>query len=268
MPVIIRQSCHIDSDQKLVPEITLIDCADCQLEDWSCHRLKSPFWRLYRNNTSNAFIGYSDDTRKQLLKGKIYLIAPETDITGYNVGLVEHFYIHFTVGEPFQFCRNKVWELEENLSRWKLVDSIIDGISGNGEKSLYLGMRIAQLCVSALLDVPEADLPLIQIGRRIGKVLKYIEGQGAKSITNSKLATVAGMSTNAFVRLFGDTMKTPPQQYIMEERLRKACMLLGYSEMTIDEIAEATGFCDRYYFTRMFKKYRNVSPAEYRKHSL
>ncbi len=267
MAVSIRHVKRINSDQKLVPEIKLIDCASCRLEDWSCHSLKSPFWRLYRNNTSNAFVLFPDGSSKRLLKGKIYLIAPETDITGNSVGVLEHFYIHFTVGEPFQFCRDKVWEVEETLMRWKLVESIIEDISGDSITSLFSGMRVAQLCMSALLEVPEADLPLIKIGRRIGKVLKHIEDQGAKPITNSKLAAVAGMSTNAFIRLFSESVKTPPQQYLMEERLRKACMMLGYTEMTIDEIAEATGFCDRYYFTRMFKKYRTVSPAEYRKHS-
>ncbi|MBN2643365.1 MAG: helix-turn-helix transcriptional regulator, partial [Victivallales bacterium] len=44
-----------------------------------------------------------------------------------------------------------------------------------------------------------------------------------------------------------------------------AASLLLHSKMSIDEIAEHTGFCDRYYFTRVFRKFRYTSPAKFRR---
>lgn len=35
-------------------------------------------------------------------------------------------------------------------------------------------------------------------------------------------------------------------------------------EVTMDTVAEAVGFGNRYYFSRCFKKYEGISPEEYR----
>ncbi len=40
--------------------------------------------------------------------------------------------------------------------------------------------------------------------------------------------------------------------------------MLSHSEISIKDVAEATGFCDRYHFSRVFKQLRGVGPAEYR----
>jgi len=41
--------------------------------------------------------------------------------------------------------------------------------------------------------------------------------------------------------------------------------MLHYSGRDIKAIAEDTGFCDRYHFSRIFKQLRGVSPAEFRR---
>ena len=72
------------------------------------------------------------------------------------------------------------------------------------------------------------------------------------------------MSTNAFSRLFLNEVGRSPQKYILKRRIEKACIILHYSSDSIDSIAHKTGFCDRFYFSRMFKKKMNVSPVAYR----
>ena len=52
--------------------------------------------------------------------------------------------------------------------------------------------------------------------------------------------------------------------YIIDMRVRKACEMLKYSDVSVTEIAESTGFCDIFYFSRMFKKAIGVSPTNYR----
>lgn len=49
------------------------------------------------------------------------------------------------------------------------------------------------------------------------------------------------------------------------KRLEKAANLLKYSEMTISDIAETTGFTYTYYFTKKFKNYYSITPSDYRK---
>ena len=53
--------------------------------------------------------------------------------------------------------------------------------------------------------------------------------------------------------------------YINEARIRRACLRLNSSAQTIGEIAAAVGIPNVNYFTRLFKKQKNVTPSEYRK---
>jgi AraC-like DNA-binding protein len=50
--------------------------------------------------------------------------------------------------------------------------------------------------------------------------------------------------------------------------VEKACNLLHHSDLSIDQIASACGFSDRYYFTRVFSKTMAASPGAYRKNSI
>ena len=45
----------------------------------------------------------------------------------------------------------------------------------------------------------------------------------------------------------------------------KAKELLQYSEKTVGEIAQETGYSDYYYFTKTFKRLTKMTPSEYRK---
>ncbi|TDW51832.1 AraC-like DNA-binding protein [Flavobacterium sp. 270] len=51
---------------------------------------------------------------------------------------------------------------------------------------------------------------------------------------------------------------------IQEEAMREAQRLLWYSELSIKEIASAIGFEDPKYFSRIFSKLTNKSPAQFR----
>ena len=41
--------------------------------------------------------------------------------------------------------------------------------------------------------------------------------------------------------------------------------MLAHTGDSIEQIAAATGFCDRNHFSRAFKRYYQIPPAEYRR---
>ncbi|MDD5728097.1 MAG: AraC family transcriptional regulator [Victivallales bacterium] len=79
------------------------------------------------------------------------------------------------------------------------------------------------------------------------------------------MAHIAGLSVNSFARLFKEQTGISPQSFILRRRIEKACILLHHTSASIDIIAESCGFTNRYYFSRMFRKEINISPAAYRK---
>lgn len=56
-----------------------------------------------------------------------------------------------------------------------------------------------------------------------------------------------------------------PIEYIIEQRIRHACLLLVASDKDIQEIAADMGYDNPFYFTRLFKKHTGTPPTAYRK---
>ena len=55
---------------------------------------------------------------------------------------------------------------------------------------------------------------------------------------------------------------------LLDFRLDQACRRLRHTNESIEQIAEDCGFPNRYYFSRMLKQHRAISPAAYRKAAL
>lgn len=54
------------------------------------------------------------------------------------------------------------------------------------------------------------------------------------------------------------------QTYINNLRLSKSKNLLLNSNLNIKEISKELGFIDEKYFLKLFKKYENITPKQYR----
>ena len=59
-------------------------------------------------------------------------------------------------------------------------------------------------------------------------------------------------------------MKVTPMQYILQLRISVAKNYLESSNKNITEIADAVGYDNPLYFSRLFTKYTGMSPKEYR----
>jgi transcriptional regulator GlxA family with amidase domain len=84
-------------------------------------------------------------------------------------------------------------------------------------------------------------------------------------VPNRALARLAGMNVNAFIRLFKSRTGFSLQAYSRTKRVERACDLLLHSDASLEQVAERSGFSDRYHFSRVFKKVRGISPARFRK---
>lgn len=71
-------------------------------------------------------------------------------------------------------------------------------------------------------------------------------------------------SANYIGKLFKNQMKCSFNEYVNTLRLKHACSLLHSSNMTIKEIADASGYSSIEYFMYSFKKKMMMTPSEYR----
>ena len=99
---------------------------------------------------------------------------------------------------------------------------------------------------------------------RLEPVVKYMKENFAYEITLSELAEMLPMSEGQFCRIFKQTMKMSPMQYLMRYRILQSCRLLQDTDKKIGEIANLSGFNNISYFNKVFLQTIGCTPREYR----
>ncbi len=93
----------------------------------------------------------------------------------------------------------------------------------------------------------------------------YIETHFKEQFTLDDVAKVCGLSKRHFSRIFKETYKVSPIQYLIELRLVYASKRIERTNDSITSIAYESGFSDNNYFSRKFKQFFHLTPHEYRK---
>ena len=98
---------------------------------------------------------------------------------------------------------------------------------------------------------------------RLLPAIEYISQNYNKKITNDQLATITGISTVYFRKLFTYTFGVSPMVYIQNLRIEKAKELLKSDYGTLTDLALSLGYSSLYDFSRAFKKATGLSPSKY-----
>jgi signal transduction histidine kinase/DNA-binding LacI/PurR family transcriptional regulator/AraC-like DNA-binding protein/DNA-binding LytR/AlgR family response regulator len=101
--------------------------------------------------------------------------------------------------------------------------------------------------------------------RTVRGAMAYIHEHYRESITRRDIADHLGYSPRHLDRRFNEEMGLTPMAYLNRFRLRQSRRLLQSTCRSIGEIADAVGFSDSAYFSRVFKQEMGVSPSEYRR---
>lgn len=97
------------------------------------------------------------------------------------------------------------------------------------------------------------------------KAILFMQQNLSTVITLDNIAQSANLSASFFCRKFKQDTGYAPIEYFNHLRIQRACQLLHFSDLRINEVASRLGIDDPFYFSRLFKKQMGVSPAEYRK---
>ncbi|OCA74422.1 hypothetical protein BBI00_08805 [Chryseobacterium arthrosphaerae] len=161
-----------------------------------------------------------------------------------------------------------------NRSDKYLVKSLVDGIVRECiNKSLYSKSLIEQLMNSLILLVARniaLEMPeeLCETSEdKILNILQYIHTNiyDPKKIKIEKIGEAFGLSTTYVSRYFKKHTKQTLQNYIAYYRLNLIENKLLYTNLRIGEIAFELGFTDESHINRFFKKYKDVTPSQFKK---
>lgn len=137
------------------------------------------------------------------------------------------------------------------------------------------GMEAANRVARRLVIPPHRDgsqtqqlsRPVAQLreSQRLGQLFDYLHQHLAVPHTVDSLSRRVGMSQRTFLRRFQDATGTTPSRWLLNERLLRAKDYLENSRLSIDSIAEQTGFGQAATLRHHFRQHYALSPARYRK---
>lgn len=98
----------------------------------------------------------------------------------------------------------------------------------------------------------------------IKKAKEYLHANYDQSLKISEVAEALSIHENYLQKLFKAYTDETITDYLNGYRMKKAAMMLLGTEMAIIEICQYVGISSRQYFTKLFKKYYNMTPTSYR----
>lgn len=110
----------------------------------------------------------------------------------------------------------------------------------------------------------DSKIQLVNSTTELNDIILYLHTNYSKKITIKELEKVFHINRTTLSKKFQDATDMTIKKYLIKLRIKVAAMMLRDTLLPISEIAYRVGFNDNTHFTRMFKKYFERLPSEYR----
>ncbi|MCR2821536.1 AraC family transcriptional regulator [Lederbergia panacisoli] len=180
---------------------------------------------------------------------------------GFNGILAEHI-----LNETSVSAKSPIFIYDPEEMHFQQLLSTISNHSTTNKSELRIH-GLLYLLLSALVEkYPKQKIIKKQIKKEeyVNKVITFIEKNYKNKITVAMIAEYIGLDRSYLSSLFNEYLKFSIQEYLIHFRMNKACSFLHNSELSIGDIAKSVGYEDPLLFSKMFKKYKGISPKHYR----
>ena len=100
---------------------------------------------------------------------------------------------------------------------------------------------------------------------KVQMIAKYITEHYSEDITLTMVANMAYLEKTYFSKRFKMITGFGFQEYLLQTRILAAEKLLLETKLSVSKISESCGFSCSNYFGDVFRRYKGISPSEYRK---
>ncbi|MGG2093538.1 AraC family transcriptional regulator [Bacillus sp. S13(2024)] len=98
---------------------------------------------------------------------------------------------------------------------------------------------------------------------KMEKIIAYMHQNINSKITLAELSEMVQLSPTYLSRTFKETTGYSVIDFFNKIKIDKAKELIIESNKKVKEVAQALGFADEFYFSRVFKKIEGISPSEF-----
>jgi AraC family transcriptional regulator, arabinose operon regulatory protein len=231
---------------------------------WVFPNTLSPFWRLYFNARPGHKVVFPNDAEYELTPQRLILIPDHQLFHSVGRGPVPHTWMTFQVARRLDARQPVPLVLSPSATERQLLGELARQFTGTGvgnrERILHVSLALLHLVLSRREIRWQAGPPSPDLQR----ALRCIQAQHARALKVEELARLAGLSVRGFGKAFKQTQGVSPGHFLTQVRVREAANLLANTDESLEEIAARTGFANRHYLSRMFKKVTGDSPAHFR----
>jgi transcriptional regulator GlxA family with amidase domain len=111
----------------------------------------------------------------------------------------------------------------------------------------------------------EQPLPVLDSSNLFAETVAWVQDHLDQQVTVEDLATRSAMSPRTFARRFLSTTGTTPYQWLLRQRVQLAQRLLEVTDLSIETVAEKSGFCTAANLRKHFSRVVHTSPQTYRR---
>lgn len=156
---------------------------------------------------------------------------------------------------------------EEASVLWRLFDTLSGAHEGyefitQGLIYQFIGLIIQNHRYTVTDAVTQRGLRRV---RQLKNALGVIRERYDQPLTLEELSGAADMSPKYFCRFFSEMTGKTPIDYLNYYRIECACEQLLYTDESVTEICLSCGFNDLSYFVKTFKRYKGMTPKQFRK---
>ena len=156
-----------------------------------------------------------------------------------------------------RFADDRIWTLV------KLLSEVVN--DPDPSTQLYGDGLTAAIAARLFAETPPPDADSKGLAPwQLRRVVEYLDAQLPRRVDLAHLAALAGLSQSHFSRAFKASTGLAPYRWQLDARIRRAQALLIDTRVSLDDVAEATGFADAVHFGRTFRKLTGATPAAWR----
>lgn len=100
---------------------------------------------------------------------------------------------------------------------------------------------------------------------RVETVIALMKAEPRRRLRLTNMAQTVNLSTARLCYLFKTETGTSPARYLRQLRMHEAATLLEETFLSVKEIMARVGFTDESHFVRDFKRFKGMTPTQYRK---
>jgi AraC family transcriptional regulator of arabinose operon len=262
-----------DNDYAVDDTYLIVNCAGCQVmqRHYVANAVRNDYFFLYMvKGTINVRAG---ETSSFMTPGECIIFKPHVPFFFESAEAQElvYLWVHFSgsaASEVLNSCGLPTGTALFSGNGEHVISSFQSIFQAFSQRDSFLQLDAIHNLIALLAligrNVHNTKSPSSNNLNRVETSLRYIHEHFHEPLTLQQLADLEHLSVSHYRTLFTEIMGVAPYEYILLQRMNRACDLLRNSLLSAAEIAEMIGYEDQRYFSRLFKLKTGITPQMYK----